>query len=194
MDDSSTDGSWEALLRMTRGRSNVRVERLKVRKTIGAVRALAVQLSKARLIANLDADCVPPPNWLSHCRLLSDSVGVIGFPVIPPSDMAYLDADSTTFEVGNVTSAAFPMDGVDGPAIRLQRKRTTLTQHLQRYYQMGQNASRGLGVHARLSFPTCPPVHIGVGDVCGRRLEPYSSHGTTRRGSHFAFFSPLNEP
>jgi glycosyltransferase involved in cell wall biosynthesis len=90
VDDCSTDGSWDILRVLARGEQAVRIERLQSRETVGAVRAAAVRLSRGRIIANVDSDCEPSAEWLAQYRHLSSTVGILGFPVVPPSDLEYL--------------------------------------------------------------------------------------------------------
>ncbi len=90
IDDCSTDGSWEKLVELSGRYDCVRIYRLRNRQSIGRVRALAVSLATSKTIANADADCEVPPDWLSKCYQLSETVDIIGFPVVPPSDLEYL--------------------------------------------------------------------------------------------------------
>jgi cellulose synthase/poly-beta-1,6-N-acetylglucosamine synthase-like glycosyltransferase len=91
VDNCSTDGSWEILAELASGRTNVRVEHLPFRRSVGAVRRTAVSLANGDVIANLDADCEPPRDWLSYCTYLTDEIAIVGFPNLPPPDLEYLD-------------------------------------------------------------------------------------------------------
>ena len=90
IDNLSTDDSWTELLDLARGRDDVRVHRMKRREPVGKLRAMAVNISRGEIIGNIDADCIVPPDWLSHSVALEGQTGVIGFPVVPPTDLEYL--------------------------------------------------------------------------------------------------------
>ncbi len=91
VDNHSTDGSWDTLLRLAKGKPNVRLVRLLSRERIGTVRKVAVEMARGGIIANIDSDCEAPPDWLAQCVHLAEGAAIVGFPNLPPPDMEYLD-------------------------------------------------------------------------------------------------------
>jgi glycosyltransferase involved in cell wall biosynthesis len=108
VDDCSTDGSWEILAELASRRTNVRVERLPSRLSVGAVRRTAVSLANGKVIANLDSDCEPPRDWLSYCNRLKDDAAIIGFPILPPPDLEYMDHKFGYLGTGQYSEGGLP--------------------------------------------------------------------------------------
>ncbi len=92
VDDGSTDGSWGKLVELSSkyDQTRIRLHRLGKKYSIGLARNSGVRLAEGRVIANLDADCTVPRDWLANSMRLEGNVGVVGFPIIPPSNIEYL--------------------------------------------------------------------------------------------------------
>lgn len=90
VDDFSTDDSWNILNSFDQ-KLNIHVYRLDKNYPVGYVRAFGVNKSKGEFVCSIDSDCIPNKDWLLMTKYLSDTVGVVGFPVFPPPQYDYLD-------------------------------------------------------------------------------------------------------
>ncbi|MDX1565811.1 MAG: glycosyltransferase family 2 protein, partial [Phycisphaeraceae bacterium] len=73
IDDGSTDGSAEIAEQLP-----VRVIQHEVNRGLGAARNTALEAAGGDLVASLDADCVPDPNWLGRLADQLEPDNVIG--------------------------------------------------------------------------------------------------------------------
>lgn len=89
IDDGSTDESWKILQNFSK-EPRVRCIKLDKNYPVGYARAFGVEKTKGDIIACMDADCIPTPNWLNMVRYLDGKTAVVGFPVIPPAELDYL--------------------------------------------------------------------------------------------------------
>src|SRR3954465_8369924 len=77
--------------------------------TISALRNAGVNLSSGELLAFLDADCIPYPDWLQNAAsiMFSDSAGIIGAHYSIPDDSTWVGKTWNTYQeackVGDVS-------------------------------------------------------------------------------------------
>ncbi len=110
VDDGSRDESWGKLTELSSKyeQARIRLHRLDQKYSIGLARNSGVRLAEGRVIANLDADCTVPPDWLANSARLEGNVGVVGFPIIPPSNIEYLHWRFHYMGTGQYAPGSFP--------------------------------------------------------------------------------------
>jgi polysaccharide deacetylase family protein (PEP-CTERM system associated) len=78
VDDGSSDGTYEALLRLTSGRSNCRVLRQPVNGGVARAIQAGVVAAETDVVASIDCDCTYDPHELAHMiPLLADGVVLV---------------------------------------------------------------------------------------------------------------------
>jgi cellulose synthase/poly-beta-1,6-N-acetylglucosamine synthase-like glycosyltransferase len=158
VDNGSTDKSYEMLSRMAIGQRNVRVVRLALRGTVGAARNAALSLSGGAIIANVDADCEVPVDWLSHYNLLHGSFAIVGFPNLPPPDLEYLH-----HRFCYVGTGQYPQRNLPHGCGALIRKDLALAAGGFQDIAMGEDTKLFAAITnsgARVVLLESPPIHI----------------------------------
>lgn len=80
IDDGSPDNTLEVAARYREGKYPLRIIRHDKNRGLAAARNTGVKAARTELVASLDADCVPAPDWLEHLmqNLPGDRVAGVG--------------------------------------------------------------------------------------------------------------------
>jgi GT2 family glycosyltransferase len=103
VDDSSTDGTWEALTNLTASaKVTIRCERLARNAGPATARNVGWRASTATVVAFTDDDCVPQPGWLAALLAATDTADVVQGRTIPdPTQLDRLGPFSRTLDVAS---------------------------------------------------------------------------------------------